>query len=1585
MPSNTDVQLLTSNCFVLNNCSVHFSIGRREQTHDCCMMADPVSSPSMVTNSLTAIKDQPVNGTMETLENGPKDEAGGTEEDNSQLVKRTSSRVARIKEQAKFLNLVNLASVKPTDLSTGTPSSVGEASSVGSVETNDTTTPDGAPPDDVPPDGSPPDGVNDSVVIPATVDVQKLDIPSENIPRFSRSPSAGGSTADDESASSSVEASSGSSTPLRSGGVQSSILYNILTSQLQKKLEQNAVSNIPKVVVDESVVRKTFKCRHCGRLFLKEYDFKQHERCHLVADEKPFQCPQCGKRFENNSRLNVHMRIHTGEQPYQCDICKRRFMTRYNMRKHHERCVKGGGKIRYTVTNLLEATKTKDVQKAKAATSTASSNTKVAERSKSSDDEKTFRCSNCYYKCSNRKRYLEHMKMHKEETALEGLFTCKKCGKVYERKYNLKAHMKLHDGSAPHACKLCGFRCLRKYTLTMHMEWHRSQGGKKGAPANRYKCRFCKKAFPQAANLIFHMKTHKPKKDAAASPETTETGPVAEWPNVIDKMSYGSKFNANCPHCKKNFTRKFDLLRHIKTHAKSLEHTCRYCDSTFLTKTNFIKHMHLHTSKDYHYCRSCGLVFTKKVERHRKEKICWFKTRQALLGVKSKDANDSGEEIDESAGYWEVMKPDPITCEFCDLTFSSKSNVYTHMRRHGTGHSCHWCGLVYEKKQQRHDPNFNCWLKTREYILKKEREKFQKSGDEPVALLEGKAKAKKSESSVKGNQSRAKATVSTPPSKDKDLWRFQCKYCDWAFVDGGNKAVHQRLHEGGNHSCRWCGLVYQKKRQKHDRNSRCWLTTVDGRLQKAKADKKLLASPPIVKAAPPVPVADTSTQSESDAETEIFQCPKCDKSFNKAGFLRCHMLLHSEVKPYKCSKCNRTFKMKANLDRHLLNHNYKCHKCLQRFSTAAEFKKHVAKYPHNFDCENCERSFVTKTGLRLHQTGCSSNKPRKSAVSFVASDSKRDGAGNSKQFRCKICSQVFDRTYSLAIHTRYAHKDVTKKAEMPQPVVKKDEETVLQCIHCPKTFKYRSYLTRHMMIHISKSYKCHHCGEVSQKTQDHIAHLAKVHNDKPFRCTKCKRTNIYSTQSELDAHLETHRSDDGHECPTCGKVFIMKDNYAKHLQLHSKTSMFKCDKCDLSFYLKHKLVMHKKIYHGQSEGNIFSYSDQSSAEDSAEPSTSVQATSKGAGAFVCPLCNRQFKQRGHLVWHQRACSSKTPSWVKKTSKCRFCLMSFANSARLMIHIQNVHRKKPSPPESDAPRLVDGKLQCRKCQRTFKEKWSLKRHEVHFHSTEVKASVFRCQYCKETSTRLDFHIAHERLHTQNIYKMQCEVCHIGFKDAEDLEEHMKEHAHGQSFSRDDESHPSEEPPKITKVVRPYACRYCNLGFEKYEFLSQHEKTHAEESRPYTCQHCEMKFRRFTGLTKHESIKHPDKEQSESDSAKPKAGPVVRADDYKETSPNFTCGGCNKEFIRQKMFEIHEKKCLAKFGKSPADLESDVTDQPESPAAAEMPHVGASSDSLSSESDTALDLTTKRRSDGEENKKPVENQENDKVEKNEINSV
>ena len=85
-------------------------------------------------------------------------------------------------------------------------------------------------------------------------------------------------------------------------------------------------------------------------------------------------------------------------------------------------------------------------------------------------------------------------------------FKCNICMKIFNRVYNLKAHMMKHNDIKPFSCKFCGKCFIQKYAMINHTYTHTGQ--------SPHTCADCGKSFCQRSNLLTHCKRqcHKPLK-----------------------------------------------------------------------------------------------------------------------------------------------------------------------------------------------------------------------------------------------------------------------------------------------------------------------------------------------------------------------------------------------------------------------------------------------------------------------------------------------------------------------------------------------------------------------------------------------------------------------------------------------------------------------------------------------------------------------------------------------------------------------------------------------------------------------------------------------------------------------------------------------------------------------------------------------------------------------------------------------------------------------------------------------------------------------------------------------------------------
>ncbi|KAG8228640.1 hypothetical protein J437_LFUL008291 [Ladona fulva] len=77
---------------------------------------------------------------------------------------------------------------------------------------------------------------------------------------------------------------------------------------------------------------RPYGCPECGKRFRQQSHLTQHLRIH--ANEKPYACGYCERSFRQRAILNQHLRIHSGEKPYACPDCGKRFRQKAILNQH---------------------------------------------------------------------------------------------------------------------------------------------------------------------------------------------------------------------------------------------------------------------------------------------------------------------------------------------------------------------------------------------------------------------------------------------------------------------------------------------------------------------------------------------------------------------------------------------------------------------------------------------------------------------------------------------------------------------------------------------------------------------------------------------------------------------------------------------------------------------------------------------------------------------------------------------------------------------------------------------------------------------------------------------------------------------------------------------------------------------------------------------------------------------------------------------------------------------------------------------------------------------------------------------------
>lgn len=152
-----------------------------------------------------------------------------------------------------------------------------------------------------------------------------------------------------------------------------------------------------------------FMCKFCGCQFMCRADMDDHASGH--DDEKPpLKCGVCGKTYNTRSKLQRHVRVHSGERPFPCEVCGKRFPRSDHVKQHMRVHAKYPSEVQ-SAPNPVGLTENKSY------------------------------CRLCGVKFEQKSELNQHLLTH----GFNKLYSCIYCGEVFESNEKLKAHKLTHE------------------------------------------------------------------------------------------------------------------------------------------------------------------------------------------------------------------------------------------------------------------------------------------------------------------------------------------------------------------------------------------------------------------------------------------------------------------------------------------------------------------------------------------------------------------------------------------------------------------------------------------------------------------------------------------------------------------------------------------------------------------------------------------------------------------------------------------------------------------------------------------------------------------------------------------------------------------------------------------------------------------------------------------------------------------------------------------------------------------------------------------------------------------------------------
>ena len=462
--------------------------------------------------------------------------------------------------------------------------------------------------------------------------------------------------------------------------------------------------------------------------------------------------------------------------------------------------------------------------------------------------------------------------------------------------------------------------------------------------------------------------------------------------------------------------------------------------------------------------------------------------------------------------------------------------------------------------------------------------------------------------------------------------------------------------------------------------------------------------------------------------------------------------------------------------------------------------------------------------------------------------------------------------------------------------------------------------------HTEYSFKCSVCNATCRYRSILKMHMKKHNDERPYSCMLCPRA--FKHKFHLNRHMrECHGSAYEFECPVCTRKFETDTNLQNHMDTHkTKTDKpFPCPDCPRTYALEKSLNRNKRkhnsdclvnkvvVDHGSVKTRIMGDSSIELADEpspipvSVKDKTSKTGQSSGPAtvaspkhteySFKCSVCNATCRYRSTLKMHMKKHNDECPY------SCILCSRAFKYKFNLNRHMQKFHNSAYE-------------FECPVCTRKFETDTNLQNH-MDTHKTKTD-KPFPCSDCPRTYALEKSLNRNKRKHNSDCLVNKVVVDHGSVKTRimGDSSIELADEPSPIPVSVKDKTSKTGQSSGPATVASPkhteysFKCSVCNATCRYRSTLKMHMKKHNDEC-PYSCILCSRAFKYKFNLNRHMQKFHNSAYEFECPVCTRKfetdANLQNHMDTHKtKTDKPFSCPDCPKIYVLKGSLNRHKRK-------------------------------------------------------------------------------